>query len=304
MKGTVIISKNHNTRDTVYFLTLTMRLSLTLAFLLFTVYSIAQPVKVMSYNIRLDTESDGVNQWKYRTEKVFDLIKKNNPDLLGVQEAMHNQMMDLKNNLTGYDFVGVGRDDGKEKGEYSAIFYKKDKYEVQKQNTFWLSETPEVPGSKSWDAAITRVVTYAILKNKTTGKSFAYFNTHFDHIGKEARKNSAKLIKTYIAGLITSGSLNKKTPILVSGDFNSEPNDEPYKTIIDGSDVKFLDSRPVENLTGTFCGFELNAMKCKTIDYIFHSGHWKAKDYKVIQDHDGKYYPSDHLPVMASFTLK
>ncbi len=284
-----------------------MKIITQLAFLLLTIYAIAQPVNVMSYNIRLDTEADGVNQWKNRTGKVFDLIKKNNPDLLGVQEAMHNQMMDLKNNLTEYDFVGVGRDDGKEEGEYAAIFYKKDKFEVFEQRTFWLSETPEVPGSKSWDAAITRVVTCAILKNKTTGKSFAYFNTHFDHIGKEARKNSAKLIKIYIAGFNDGASFSGKyenLPMIVSGDFNSEPTDEPYQTMVDGSDMRLFDSRPADNLTGTFCGFKVNEMKCKTIDYIFHSDHWKANVYKVIQDHDEKYYPSDHLPVMASFTLK
>jgi endonuclease/exonuclease/phosphatase family metal-dependent hydrolase len=275
--------------------------------LLIAVSANAQAVKVMSYNIRLDTEADGVNQWKNRTGKVFNLIKKNNPDLLGVQEAMHNQMMDLKNSLNEYDFVGVGRDDGKEEGEYSAIFYKKDKFKVLEQRTFWLSETPEIPGSKSWDAAITRVVTYAILKNKITGKSFAYFNTHFDHIGKEARKNSAKLIKVYIAGFNNGASFSgkyKNLPMIVSGDFNSEPTDEPYQTMIDGSDIKLFDSRPANNLTGTFCGFKVNEMKCKTIDYIFYSDHWKAKAYKVIQDHDEKYYPSDHLPVMASFTLK
>ncbi len=284
-----------------------MRLSLALVLFVLTIYSFGQPVKVMSYNIRLDTEADGVNQWKNRTGRVFNLIKKNNPDLLGVQEAMHNQMMDLKSNLTDYEFVGVGRDDGKEKGEYSAIFYKKDKFDVLEQNTFWLSETPEVPGSKSWDAAITRVVTFVVLKDKSTGKSFAYFNTHFDHIGKEARMNSAKLIKIYIAGFNFGASLAGKyadLPLLISGDFNSEPTDEPYQTMIDGKDVTLFDSRPAKNLTGTFCGFEVNAMKCKTIDYIFHSSHWKAKQYKVIQDHNRKYYPSDHLPVMSTFILK
>ncbi len=107
-------------------------------------YTMAQSVKVMSYNIRLDTEADGVNQWKNRSNKVVALIKKYNPDLFGVQEALHNQMMDLQNNLPEYAFVGVGRDDGKEKGEYSAIFYKKDKFEVLKQNTFWLFYTGEL----------------------------------------------------------------------------------------------------------------------------------------------------------------
>lgn len=284
-----------------------MQFSVTLVIMLLTASSLAQSLKVMSYNIRLDTESDGVNQWKNRTGRVYDLIKRNNPDLLGVQEAMHNQMMDLKSNLTEYEFVGVARDDGKEKGEYSAIFYKKDKFEVLEQKTFWLSETPEVPGSKSWDAVITRVVTFAILKDNATGKSFAYFNTHFDHIGKEARKNSAKLIKAYIAGFNFGSSIAGKyneLPLLVSGDFNSETTDEPYQTMIDGKDLTLFDSRPANDLTGTFCGFEVNAMKCKTIDYVFHSSHWNAKDYTVIQDHDGKYYPSDHLPVMATFSLR
>lgn len=267
--------------------------------LLLTTNSPAQSVKVMSYNIRLDTKADGINQWGNRIDKVSQLIKLHNPDLLGVQEALHNQMMDLKNNLPQYNYVGVGRDDGKEKGEYSAIFYKKDKFEVLEQKTFWLSETPDVPGSKSWDAAITRVVSYAILKDKSTGESFAYFNTHFDHIGKEARKNSARLIKSHIASLRSN-----KIPLIVSGDFNSEPTDEPYKTMIDGTVVKLFDSRPANDLTGTYCGFEVNAITCKTIDYIFHSSHWKAEDYQVIQDHDGKYYPSDHLPVMANFYLK
>jgi endonuclease/exonuclease/phosphatase family metal-dependent hydrolase len=144
-----------------------------------------------------------------------------------------------------------------------------------------------------------------LLKDKSTGKSFAYLNTHFDHLGKEARKNSAKLIKTYIANLQGDASFaNKDIPILVSGDFNSEPADEPYKTMVDGKDIALYDSRPGHDLTGTYCGFEVNAIPCKTIDYLFHSRHWKAKHYQVIQDHTGKYYPSDHLPVMAIFTLK
>jgi len=267
----------------------------------------AQSVKVMSYNIRLDTEADGVNQWKNRPEKVINLIKKYNPDLFGVQEAMHNQMLDLQSGLSEYSYVGVGRDDGKEKGEYSAIFYKKEKFELLTQNTFWLSETPDVPGSKSWDAAITRVVTFALMKDKITGKTFLYSNTHFDHIGKEARKNSATLIKRLVASTVKVASAkveNKKIPVIVSGDFNSGPTDAPYLTITNGEHFSLFDSRPANNLTGTFCGFELNKMECKTIDYIFHSEDWKASNYQVIQDNDGKYYPSDHLPVLVTLTLK
>ncbi|MBX2914318.1 MAG: endonuclease/exonuclease/phosphatase family protein [Cyclobacteriaceae bacterium] len=269
----------------------------------------AQTVSVMSYNIRLDTESDGVNQWKNRPNKVINLIKKYNPDLVGVQEALHNQMLDLQKGLPEYSHIGVGRDDGKEKGEYSAIFYKKEKFEVLIQNTFWLSETPDVPGSKSWDAAITRVVSFALLKDKSTGKEFLYANTHFDHIGKEARKKSAEMIKTFIAGFMSGAAFpnpteTKKIPVIVSGDFNSEPTDAPYLTITNGEHFRLFDSRPANNLTGTFCGFELNKMACRTIDYIFHSEDWKASGYQVIQDNDGTYYPSDHLPVLVTLTLK
>jgi len=281
-----------------------MRLSIILFCSLSVLSLNAQTVNVMTYNIRLDTEADGINQWGKRIDKVTQLIRQANPDLMGVQEALHNQVMDLKNNLSNYDFVGAGRDDGKEKGEYSGIFYKKDKFEVMQQKTFWLSETPDVPGSKSWDAAITRVVTYAVLKDKSSGKTFAYFNTHFDHIGKEARKNSSKLIKTQIAALKLPRLANKKIPLIVSGDFNSQPTEEPYKTMVDGTVVKLFDARPSKDLTGTFCGFQVGAIPCRTIDYIFHSSHWKAGNYKVIQDNDGKHYPSDHLPVMATFTMK
>ncbi|MBL7870089.1 MAG: endonuclease/exonuclease/phosphatase family protein [Cyclobacteriaceae bacterium] len=273
-------------------------------FLLLTTMSLSglsQTVTVMSYNIRLDTKADGVNQWGNRIEKVSDLIKKHNPDLLGVQEALHNQMLDLQKHLPNYQFVGVARDDGKEKGEYSAIFYKKDKFDVLKQNTFWLSESPTVPGSKSWDAAITRVVTFSVLKEKSSGKSFIYANTHFDHMGEEARKNSANAIKQLLLDFMKG---YKEIPALVSGDFNSEPTDEPYLNMINGKKIVLADARPATDLTGTFCGFEVDKIACRTIDYIFHSAQWKASHYKVIQDHDGKFYPSDHLPVMATFTQK
>jgi endonuclease/exonuclease/phosphatase family metal-dependent hydrolase len=266
-----------------------------------------QSLSVMTYNIRLDTEADGINQWKNRTEKVVTLIIKNNPDFLGVQEAKHNQMVDLQSGLSEYLYVGVGRDDGKEKGEYSAIFYKKEKFELLTQNTFWLSETPDVPGSKSWDAAITRIVTYALFKDKASGKRFLYANTHFDHIGEEARKKSADLIKLYLTGFIQGarfGNKNLQLPVIVSGDFNSEPTDAPYLAMTNGEYFRLLDSRPANNLTGTFCGFELNKIACKTIDYIFHSEEWSSSGYQVIQDNDSQFYPSDHLPVQVILTLK
>jgi endonuclease/exonuclease/phosphatase family metal-dependent hydrolase len=285
-----------------------MRILLSLAItLLLSGIMQAQSIRVMSYNVRLDTEADSMNRWKNRSDKVIRLIKKHNPDLFGVQEALHNQMLDLQNDLRKYSYVGVGRDDGKEMGEYSAIFYKKKKFELISQHTFWLSETPEVPGSKSWDAAITRIITYAVFKDKVTGKQFLYANTHFDHVGKEARKNSAFMIKAYLAGFISGSRFNDENlavPVIVSGDFNSEPTEAPYLTLTDGKHFRLFDSRPANNLTGTFCGFELNKIECRTIDYIFHTEDWAASRYQVIQDNNGKYYPSDHLPVLVTLTLK
>jgi len=270
-----------------------MKLFFITFFLMVATSAYSQMIKVMSYNIRLDVASDGVNQWSNRKEKLPALIAKYNPDLVGLQEAMHHQLMDILRALPQYGYIGVGRDDGKEKGEYSAILYKKDKFTVDAAKTTWLSETPDVPGSKSWDAAITRILTRGEFTDKKTGKRFLYYNTHFDHIGKEARKNSAELI------LKTIKEENRNDlPVIVSGDFNSQPTEDPYKVI----SAALKDSHPEESAQGTFCTFKVNSQECTLIDYIFYL---KAKKigYNVITDNDGTYYPSDHLPVMTTLSF-
>ena len=185
----------------------------------------AQPIKVMTYNIRYDTPQDSVNQWPKRAHKVYALIKKYDPDLIGLQEVLHHQLMDLIQNLSAYTYIGVGRDDGKTKGEYSAILYKKDRFNALNQNTFWLSETPQVQGSKSWDAAITRVASWGTFKDLKSKKEFLMINTHFDHIGKEARKNSAALLKQ------KASEIAKGVPLIITGDFNCTREEPPYTTI-------------------------------------------------------------------------
>jgi len=257
----------------------------------------AQSYKVMTYNIRLDTPVDSVNQWPRRNHKVYALIKKYDPDMLGVQEAIHHQLMDLVNNLN-YGYVGVGRDDGQTKGEYSALLYKKDKFDVVEQSTFWLSETPDVPGSKSWDAAITRVATWAVLKDKKTKTEFLVINTHFDHMGKEARRNSAALLKQKAVALN-----KKKLPVIITGDFNATREEPPYAVMMDPKTLQVFDPAP-KNPPGTFCSFKVGSMTCNPIDYIFYTQPWKAAGYTVIEDNDGTYYPSDHLPVMVTLKLK
>lgn len=258
----------------------------------------AQPVKVMTYNIRYDNPGDGPNQWNSRKEKVFALIRKYDPDIFGVQEALYHQLTDIREALNDYEFFGVGRDDGKQKGEHSAIFIRKNRFRVVEQSTFWLSETPDVPGSKSWDAAITRVVTWGKLRDRRSRTSFFMVNTHFDHIGKESRRQSAALLKDSVAVMARS------LPVVITGDFNFTRDQPPYPVMMDPGDVRLIDTAPSGREVGTACGFQVDARPCTAIDYIFHTDDWTSDDYQVIQDNDGKYYPSDHLPVMVTLSLR
>lgn len=256
----------------------------------------AQPYKVMTYNIRYDNPGDGVNQWDSRKSKVFSLIEKYNPDIIGVQEALHHQLEDIAGALEQYAYFGVGRDDGKQKGEYSAIFVRKERFKVLDENTFWLSKTPDTPGSKDWDAAITRVVTWGRLQDKKTNETFVMINTHFDHRGKESRKNSAAIIKD------SAASISDGLPAIITGDFNFTRDKEPYAVMMGDSGLKLTDVAS-SNTPGTACGFVVGARPCNAIDYIFHSPQWTSSNYQVIQDNDGKYYPSDHLPVIVTLSL-
>lgn len=282
-----------------------------IVFLILVVHSVSigQTLKVMTYNLRLDTPDDGVNQWPKRSNKVVALITKYNPDIIGVQEALHHQLQDLLKMLPDYSYCGVGRDDGKEKGEYSAILFRNSRFGLLDTKTYWLSEAMDLPGSKSWDAAITRIFTIARFFDRDTKKEFVMANTHFDHIGKVARENSALLIKTFLASMEEGANANNtgdriEVPTIVSGDFNSEPTEEAYRTMVNEQD-KFLlfDSKPAGSTAGTFCGFKVGGITCKTIDFIFHSKEWVARNYQVVTDNDGTYYPSDHLPVVVDFDL-
>lgn len=257
-------------------------------------------VKVMSYNIRLDVASDGDNRWDLRKDKVAGLMNYYEPDFIGGQEVTHPQLEYLVNNLNGYSYIGVGRDDGKTKGEYSNIFYKKDKYEVLQQSTFWLSPTPDSI-SKGWDAAIVRVCTYGLFKDKKTKQFFWVFNTHFDHVGKTARLESAKLIVQKIEALNS-----KNYPVILTGDFNSHPEDAPMQHIAGKMQNARAISKLVYGPADTWNAFRFNEKLNGTIDYIFVSNNKKisvAKFASITDSYDLK-YPSDHLPVMASISIK
>ena len=265
-------------------------------FLFITVQAVGQTINVMTYNLRYATENDGVNAWSKRKEKVFELIKKYDPDVIGVQEALISQITDILEAVPAYDYIGVGRDDGKQGGEYSAILYKKDRFTINESNTFWLSKTPETPGSKDWDAAITRVASWAKMTDKKSRTEFFMLNTHFDHIGKTAREQSAALLKKQAAKI--AGTL----PVIITGDFNFQRDDTPYPVMMSPESLQLHDPAP-KNAPGTYCTFVVNGPECQAIDYIFHTSQWRSSGYKVITDNDGKHYPSDHLPVMVQLKL-
>ena len=258
---------------------------------------LSQDLKIMSYNIKLDYPKEGKNSWTNRKPFMVNQIKFYEPDVLGVQEAMPNQMKDMDSLLTDYSFVGVGRDDGKNEGEFSAIFYKNKELKVLQSSTFWLSQTPDKVGM-GWDAVCNRVCTYALFQNTTTKKKFWVFNTHFDHVGKEARSKSAVLIMDKIKGLNTEGY-----PVFLTGDFNMEPNHES----IDYISQTLKDSKAVSELEfgpeGTFNGFHFDQPVKRRIDYIFVSEDVEVNKYAVLSDNWNMQYPSDHLPVFIEAKL-
>jgi endonuclease/exonuclease/phosphatase family metal-dependent hydrolase len=276
-------------------------------FILLTIASFAyllvftQDLQVMTFNIRLNTAADSLNAWPYRRDKVASQVLFHEVQLLGVQEALHDQMVDLKARLLKFKYVGGARDDGKEKGEYSAIFYDTTRLQALESKTFWLSLTPEVPGSKSWDAAITRIVTWAKFKDRKTGKIFFVFNTHFDHMGKEARRESAKLLLQKIS------SIAGKTRSIITGDFNAAPADEPIQLIVDKSNplhlinAKEISATTHYGPTGTFNAFGPKERDDNPIDYIFLKGVWKVKKHATISQTWNGRFASDHFAVLATF---
>jgi len=261
-----------------------------------------KPIDAMSFNIRYDNPKDGKQNWHHRKENVVRMINFYDLDIIGMQEVLVGQRNYLRTNLKQYKTVGVGREDGKEKGEFSPIFYRKDRFEELKSGTFWLSETPKKV-SKGWDAALERIATWAVLKDKTTGREFIFMNTHFDHIGKQARIESAKLLKQKSIEL--AGDL----PLVLTGDFNLVPESEGIKTLIepDGKNT-LVNSSSVADITygpdWTNCGFDNRPFhERKVIDYIFVKGIKKVNKYAVFSEMLNDIFLSDHCPVFAQIEL-
>lgn len=255
-------------------------------------------LSVLTYNIRLATPDDAPNIWTNRKENVFSLIREASPDVFGLQEALKEQVYDVDKAFPEYSRVGVGRDDGKAEGEFSPVYYDSKKYNALSSGTFWLSQTPEVAGSRGWDAACNRVVSWVQLKDGNSEKPFFVFCTHFDHMGEVARRNSAKLL------IHAVDSLAGKNPAVVLGDFNARPGTEPYQLITGKSDpIHLTDALELTSKVNgpeyTYTGFKIGGIPGQRIDYIFLKNISKVKTYKVNNTNNGEFYPSDHLPVSA-----
>lgn len=262
--------------------------------------ALSQHLSVMTYNIRYDNPNDGENRWEARKDFLIAQIKFHAPDIFGIQEGLAHQVNYINKELAGYKYVGVGRDDGKKKGEFSAIFFNASKFKTIESSTFWLSDTPEKI-SVGWDAALERICTYALFEHLETGQKIWVFNTHFDHVGKEARKNSVTLIYDRI------GSLNKDNhPYILMGDLNLEPGTEPIQYLSQHlDDTKKVSKEVVFGPEGTFNGFQFNKPVTRRIDYIFTSKLGiEVQKYAVLSDSKNLRYASDHLPVYVELVVK
>ena len=249
-------------------------------------------LKVMSYNIRMGIAKDGTNSWEFRCPATIEMLNAQKPDVFGVQEAFEFQIRFIEEYCRDYKSVGVGRDDGKKKGEYMSIFWNKKTVSLLKWGTFWLSETPDKP-SKGWDAHCRRTATWALMKDKKTGKKFYFVNTHLDHKGKEAQKNGLKLIVDRIESINPQGY-----PMILTGDFNIKPDN----AALVGLDSRMQSTRKIAADTdnhNTFNGWSVKPTD-SVIDYIYISGFSSCPQYKTVTEkYAERPFVSDHYPIFA-----
>lgn len=260
-------------------------------------------VRVMSYNIRYGTAKDGDNHWDKRKDFLIETIKAFDPDLLGTQETLVFQRDFLAEKLTGYDVLGVGRDDGKDAGETTALYYKRSRFEKLDGGHFWLSEMPDQPGSKSWDTSLTRMATWVKLRDRLQPKAkpLMFFNTHFDHRGNQARVESAKLIRRKIQ------EVSKTCRVIVTGDFNAGEDSEPYRAFFgsgDGGKSPVRDVYRLANPTratdeGTFSSFKAGPASGPRIDWIGVSSEWQVLKSAIDRTSREGRAPSDHFAMIA-----
>ncbi|WP_190277559.1 endonuclease/exonuclease/phosphatase family protein [Adhaeribacter rhizoryzae] len=275
------------------------KIALSLFLILFVVFqTLAQGLRVGSYNVRYANTNDVGNLWPDRAPVVANLIRFHDFDIFGTQEALKNQLDDISNALPVYARYGLGRDDGKEKGEHSAIFYKKDKFKLLNKGDFWLSQTPDKP-SLGWDATCcNRIASWVYLQDIKNKKKFYVFNVHYDHQGKEARRESSKLILQKIA------EIAGKEPVILTGDFNGDHSSEWYQTIANSGVLKDT-YKQVQYPYASNASFNAFGSKLdgeQIIDHIFVTNHFKVNKWGILTDtYHGK-FPSDHFPILVELT--
>lgn len=260
----------------------------------------ATPLRIMSFNVRLGTAADGDNHWDKRKNLLVETIRRFEPDLLGTQETVDFQADFLCAQLPTYSYVGVGRDDGQKKGEQMAIFFKADRFEKLAAGHFWLSEQPDQPGVKGWDAMCPRMVTWAKLRDRKNDRTFLWLNTHWDHKGKQARLESPKVMRRWLA------EQDPQLPVIITGDFNSHEDSPQYRALLgaESDKLKLTDTyrrihperRPDEASPGGFSG----KREGSRIDWILCSPQFTPAEATIDHFNKDNRYPSDHFPVTAT----
>jgi endonuclease/exonuclease/phosphatase family metal-dependent hydrolase len=256
----------------------------------------------MSFNIRYGTAADGDNAWEHRRDAVIEVIDAFRVDVLGVQEALHFQLVELAAALPRYQRIGVGRADGAEAGEYAAILVDRTRLEVLEQGTFWFSDTPEAPGSASWGNDIPRICTWARLRDREANRTFYVYNVHWDHQSQPSRERSAALLAETIGARAAADD-----PVLVTGDFNAGEANPAFRYLLEAPGLGLFDTfrevHPDASEVGTFNGFE-GTTTGEKIDAVLASVHWQVVGAGIIRSARQGRYPSDHFPVMATLVLR
>lgn len=261
-------------------------------------------IRVMTFNIRYDNPRDSINAWPNRAEQVVEFIKDEDPDFFGMQEVLSHQYAYLDSALSDYTSQGVGRDDGLKGGEMNPVFFKKDKFDMVRTITFWLSDTPDFPGSKGWGASLPRIVTWMELVNKDTHDHFFFFNTHFAHDSDSARIKSSEILLNRVS------EISQGFPFIITGDFNMLPDSRGY-SILTGPDESvsllkdsyFISEEKPAGAAYTFNGFS-DKPGAGRIDYIFVRNGMKVLNHKTVQRKNGSIFISDHWPVFAEVSLR
>jgi len=260
----------------------------------------AKPLRVLTYNLRYITSGDkGERAWTARRDQAAELIKNDAADIVGIQEGLPPMMNDLADRLAGYAVIGVGREDGIDRGEYAAILVKSDRFRVQESGTFWLSDTPAIPNSCTWGNTVTRICTWAKLYDRETGRTLHFYNTHLDHASPEARQKGTELILSRIAARAAAG------PVMLTGDFNAAESDPLHASVKSaglGDVWKSIHPQASPDDAATFHQFT-GAKGGARIDYIYASPDFKAVESEVIRSSKNGNYPSDHYPVRATLNL-